>query len=241
MPDPREPDPAGAPMTPQDAMARMASVTSHTRGLRVRTEGLTLIVWAMCIAASYLTIVVPILAGGHFEPGGPGDRGFNSTNNSTSPNRFADHGPPPSTAFFAWRAAPLAWYVAAIVVTAAVWRSASLSFQTGMTTPRLVAVLVGWSLLFVLTVFTLSYIEKTNPRSWHLLAWALVLALFAILNPLRFTSHSRWAGGAVAAVVLATAAYAYVADLGPRDTSFLSGIAFGVPGLIAGLYLMLRG
>lgn len=237
-------EPAGAAgMSAEDALRKMAAVTANTRGLRVRTEGLTLVVFAICMMASYLTIVVHILFGG--DTGGrPGFDGFNGTFNGTfdgrGPGGPRSHGPPP-TAFFLSAYAPLAWYVIAVVVTLAIWRSASLSFQTGVTTPRLLATFVGWMLIFVTVVVLLAYVEGGSPRSWHLLAWGVVIGLFAALNPLRFTTPGRVAAAVMGASALLTAAYAFAADLGPRDTGFLSGVALGVPGLVAGLWLMFRG
>jgi hypothetical protein len=236
-------------MSAEDAMRKMAAVTSNTRGLRVRTEGLTLVVFAICMMASYLTIVVPILFGGEApRPDFDGNATFNRTFNDTFNGTFEggrggggrSHGPPP-TAFFLSAYAPLAWYVIAVVVTIAIWRSASLSFQTGVSTPRLLGVLVGWMLIFVTVVVLLAYVEGGSPRSWHLLAWGVVIGLFAALNPLRFTTPGRVAAAVVGASALLTAAYAYAVDLGPRDLGFLSGVALGVPGLVAGLWLMFRG
>lgn len=235
----RDGDDARRAMTPEDALARMASVTASTRGLRTRTEGLTFVIWGICMAASYLTIAVPILIG--LGAGGPDPDGFNRGLNDT----FGGHGPrsghrPGGTEFFASRFAPLAWYLIAVVVTTAIWRSASLSFHTGVTTPRLVAVLVGWMLIFLATTVLLTYIEGGRPRSWHLVGWGLVIGLFAASNPLRFTRESRVAATVVAAVVLLTAAYAYFSQFDPRDTSFLSGVGLGAPLLLTGLYLMFR-
>lgn len=229
MTDPTREAPAGeasaAALSPEDALRTMARVTANTAALRVRTEGLTIVLWGIVMAASYLTIVVPILGGmGGPGPGGPGPRG-----------------PPPSTSFFAQRYAPLAWYAVGFLVTLAIWRSASLSFQTGLTTPRLVATFAAWLALFLATVVLLTYVNGGNPRSWHLFGWAIVLGLLAALNPLRFTKRSRVAIGVVAASALATGAYAQLADLPGRDVGFLSGVALGVPALIAGLALMLRG
>lgn len=241
----RPPAPAlGDSMPPEEALAKMANVTHLTGGLRVRMEGMTLVIWAISMAASYLTIAVPILggrAGGRgFPRGGSAANGtFNGTfNGSFSRGDF--HGPPP-TEFFNAAWAPLVWFVIAAVVTVVLWRSMSLTFQTGVSTPRLVSVLIGWLLIFVFASVVLTYVEGGNPRAWHLIAWALVTGLFASLNPLRFSRRSRWAVGAVAVVIAVSSVYALVADLGPRDTSFLSGLVIGLPMLIAGLSVMLTG
>lgn len=211
-------------MTPEDALRRMASVTSMTKGLRVRIEGLTIVIFALCIMASYLTIVVPILFGGAPAPGprGPGGR-------------------PPPTSFFLSAYAPLVWYVVAVAITIGLWRMMSLSFQTGVSTPRLVGVFVAWLLIFVAAIVLLGFIEAGNPREWHLLAWALVVGLFAGVNPLRFSNPARIATGIMAASALATFAYAWTADLTGRDVGFLTGVALGLPGLVTGLWLMYRG
>jgi len=234
MPDPTDPD----AMTPEDAMSRMASITSMTSGLRVRTEGLTLVVWALCLAASYLTIAVPILNGG----GPPGEH-FNGTANGSFNGTFERHGPrdPPSTLFFLSRFAPLIWFVIATVVTIAIWRSASLSFRTGMSTPRIVGVLVGWLALFVVATIVLTYSENGRPQASHIAAWTVVAGLFAALNPLRFTRKGRLAVAGVTLALAVASLYAYFAHLGPRDASFLSGVGLGLPTLVAGLYLMFRG
>lgn len=224
-----------ASMTPEDALRTMASVTSHTKGLRVRTEGLTIVIFAICMMASYLTILAPILMG---DASGPGPRpapDFNGTFGGRGPR-----GPPPSS-FFLNAYAPLAWYVVAVVVTLAIWRSASLSFQTDMSTPRLLGVFVAWMLIFVTVVVLLTLVQGGNPRSWHLIAWGVVIGLFAALNPLRFTKHARVVTGVMAGIALATALYAFAADLGGREVGSLSGLALGVPGLVGGLWLMFRG
>lgn len=215
-----------ATMTPEDAMRRMASVTSMTQGLRVRTEGLTIVIFAICMMASYLTILAPILAGGGGGGPGPGPGGG---------------GPrPPPTAFFLSRFAPLVWYAIAALTTFGIWRGAALSFQTGLSSGRLLAVFVGWLLVFAALVTLLGFVEG-SPREWHLLAWGVVIGLFATLNPLRFTKQGRVATGAIAVVALLAAAYAFTADLGGRDIGFLTGVAIGLPGLVGGLWLMYRG
>lgn len=221
MSDPRD----ESAMTPEDALRRMASVTSMTQGLRVRVEGLTIVIFALCILASYLTIVVPILFGG----APPGPRG-------PGPG-----GRPPPTSFFLSAYAPLVWYVIAVAITVGVWRMMSLSFQTGMSTPRLLGVFVAWLLIFVAAIVLLGFIEAGNPREWHLLAWALVIGLFAAVNPLRFSKPARVAAGVMALSALATFVYAWGADLGGRDVGFLTGAALGLPGLVTGLWLMYRG
>lgn len=227
-------------MTPEDAMRTMASVTSMTSGLRVRVEGLTIVIFSLCILASYLTIVVPILVGF----GGPPDPSrFNGTFNGTFNDTFrGDHprGPPP-TAFFLSRYAPLVWYLIAVVTTIGLWRMMSLNFQTGMTTPRLLAVFVGWLAIFVTVTVLLAFIEAGNPRSWHILAWAIVTGLFAAANPLRFSTHARIATAVIAASALLTFLYAWMNPLGGRDIGFLTGVALGLPGLVTGLWLMYRG
>lgn len=218
-------------MTPEDAMRTMASVTSMTRGLRVRVEGLTIVIFSLCILASYLTIVVPILFGGPPDP-----------SRLNGNNTFADgHPGSPPTAFFLSRYAPLAWYLIAVVTTVGLWRMMSLSFHTGMTTPRLLAVFVGWLAIFVSVTVLLAFIEAGNPRAWHLLAWAIVTALFAAANPLRFSQHARVATAIIAASALLAFVYALTNPLGRRDVGFLTGVALGLPGLVAGLWLMYRG
>lgn len=230
-----------APMRPEEALQKLEAITSRTGGLRTRTEGLTLVIWAICIAASYLTIAVPIV-GGRLRGGG-GRFPFNESLNASFNNSTFGGGPrgPPPTEFFYSAFAPILWFVIAVVVTFAIWRSVSIGFQTGMTTPRLVATFVGWVVVFGVTIVALTYVEGGNPRGWHLVGWAIVMALFVALNPLRFAQRSRWAMGAVTVVVALAAIYALVANLDARDTSFLSGLVIGLPMLLAGLYVMLTG
>lgn len=211
-------------MTPEMALARMAAVTTHTRSLRVRTEGLTIAVWGLIMAASYLTIVIPIV-GGLLPPRGPGE----------------PSGPPPEMVFLATRLAPLAWFAVGVLFTTAIWKSASLTFQTGLSTPHLVGVFIGWLALFALTVLVLVFAAAENPRSWHLVGWGVVIGLLALLNPLRFTSASRTAIALVAATALLTGVYAQAVDLPARDVGVLAGIALGAPALATGLTLMIRG
>lgn len=217
-------------MSPEDALARMASVTASARGLRTRTEGLTLAIWAICLAASYLTLVVPLFFGGRpeFERG-------NLTGNFTAGSR------PEHTRFVFAPLAPLAWYLVALVMTIGVWRGASLSFQTGFTTPYLVMVMVGWLVVFLASAVVLAFIEGGNPRAEHILAWGVVVGLFAAFNPLRFTPRGRWAAGLSAFVILAVGVFALLAHWDPRDISILSGLGLGGPLLLAGLYLMFVG
>jgi hypothetical protein len=228
-------------MPPEEALSRMANVTQMIGGLRVRMEGLTLVIWAICMAASYLTIAVPIVGGrapGRRPPfNGTFNGSFNGTFNGTGPG---PRGPPP-TEFFNSAFAPLVWFAIAAVVTIVLWRAMSLSLQTGVSTPRLVLVLFGWLIIFVVVTVLLTFVEGGNPRAWHLTAWALVLGLFAALNPLRFSKRSRWAVAVVVLVVAASSVYALTADLDPRDTTFLSGLVIGLPTLLAGLYVMLTG
>ena len=228
-------------MTLEDAMRTMASVTGMTRGLRVRVEGLTLVIFALCIMASYLTIVVPILFSGG--GGAPDPSRFNGTFNGTVNSTFAGGRPPgsPPTAFFLSRYAPLVWYLIAVVTTVGLWRMMSLNFQTEMTTPRLVAVFVSWLAIFVTVTVLLAFLEAGNPRAWHLLAWAIVTGLFAAANPLRFSTQARVATAIIAASALSTFLYAVANDLGRRDIGFLTGVALGLPGLVTGLWLMYRG
>jgi len=236
VPDPSEPAMPGPGMSTEEALGRIAGITEKTHALRVRTEGLTIALWAICLAASYLTIVVPLFFGRAPDFDGR-EFGRNLSGNFTG--NFT--GRPPRDFLFFNPFAPIAWFLVAMVMTIGVWRSASLSFQTGITTPRLVLVLVGWLALLVATTVTLSFLERSNPRAWHLVAWGAVVLLFALLNPLRFTRKSRWAVGAAAAATLLASAYALAASLDPRETGFLSGLALGVPLLLAGLWLMFFG
>lgn len=236
--------PDGAPrsdasMTPEEAVRTMASVTSMTKGLRVRTEGLTIVIFAICMLASYLTLLAPILfAGGD---GGPGPRGGFDFNNSTfNGTDFRDRPRPPPTQFFLSQYAPLVWYIIAAVTTIGIWRGASLSFQTGFSTPRIVAVFVGWLIVFAVLITILAG-NRTTLHAWHLIAWGVVIGLFATLNPLRFTRPGRVAAGSMAIVALLAAVYAFTAALPARDIGFLTGVALGLPGLIGGLWLLYRG
>lgn len=217
---------ANATLTPEDALRRVATVTANTRTLRIRTEGLTIAIWGLVLAASYLTLIVPLLGGGPGPDGG-----------------IFGGGPrhPPATRFFASRLAPAIWYAIGAILTIAVWRSASLSFQTGITTPRLVAVFAAWMLIFLATIVLVAYVQGGNPRGWHLYGWAVVLGLFAAFNPLRFTADGRLAVAIVAIAALATGIYAQVAGLRGGDVGFLSGIALGAPAIITGTTLMFRG
>lgn len=238
VPDPRDqPAMPGPAMSTEEALGRIAGITEKTHALRVRTEGLTIALWAICLAASYLTIVVPLFFGR--PPEAEAGREFARNLSGNFSGNFT--GRPPRDFFFFNPFAPLAWFLIAMVMTIGVWRSASLSFQTGLTTPRLVLVLVGWLALFLATALTLSFLERSNPRAWHLVAWGAVVLLFAILNPLRFTRRSRWAVGIASAVTLLAGAYALAAGLDPRETGFLSGLSLGLPLLLAGLYLMFFG
>lgn len=243
----------GSPMSAEDAMRTMANVTALTGGLRVRTEGLTIIIFAICMMASYLTLLVPILFAG--SGGGGGDfaqrfnesanRSFNGSFNGTfngtrAPSGWGGGRPPP-TAFFLSHYAPLLWYAIAVLVTTGIWRSAALSFQHGLSTPRLVATFIGWLAIFASFVFVLTYLQGGAPRSWHLIAWALVIGLFAMVDPLRFSKQGRMGAGVMAGCLLLTAVYAHTAGLGGRDIGFLSGVALGIPGLAVGLWLLFRG
>lgn len=233
----QERDEPARPMSAEDAMRTMATVTAHTRGLRVRTEGLTLVIFALCIMASYVNLAAPILGAGP-GPDGPLHDGPDPTSNDTGPRPM--HRPPP-TMFFLSRFAPLAWYAIAVVVTLAIWRSASLSFHTGLSTPRLLGVFVGWLGLFAGTLYVLAFLQGGDPRGWHLVAWGVVLGLFALLDPLRFQRPSRVVVGVMAVTAIAVALYAFAVDLRGHDVGFLSGLALGVPGLAGGLWLMYRG
>lgn len=237
VPDPREqPAMPGPAMSTEEALGRIAGITEKTHALRVRTEGLTIALWAICLAASYLTIVVPLFFGrGPDLDAGRFPRNFsgNFTGNFT--------GRPPRDFLFFNPFAPLAWFLIAMVMTIGVWRSASLSFNTGLSTPRVAFVLVAWLALFLAAAFTLGYLERGNPRAWHLVAWGAVVLVFALLNPLRFTRKGRWAVGAASLVTLLAGAYALVASLDPRETGFLSGLSLGLPLLLAGLWLMFFG
>jgi hypothetical protein len=234
VPPAKDPAMPGPSMSTEEALGRIAGITEKTHALRVRTEGLTLALWAVCMAASYLTIVVPLFVGR------PPD--FEQARRNFSGNFSGNFtGRPPRDFLFFNPFAPLAWFLIASVMTVGVWRSASLSFQTGITTPRLVAVLVSWLVLLLVTTVTLSYIQRNNLRGWHLLAWAVVLVLFALLNPLRFTRKSRVAVGVASLVTLAASVYALSAGLDPRELGFFSGLALGVPLLLSGLYLMFFG
>lgn len=229
------PAPENGPMQPSEALAAMANVTRLTGALRLRLEGLTLVIWGLCMSAAYLTLAVPILGGGR-RGGEPFPRP--PPGNGTLEGHLA--GPPP-TAFFFNALAPLVWFALAAIITIVLWRTMSISFQTGVTTPRILGTMVAWLLTFVVVSVLLTYVEGGNPRAWHLLVWALVMGLFALLNPLRFGARSRWAGAAVAGVMLVAGAYALVANLDGRDTTFLTGLATGLPMLVAGLYLMVKG
>lgn len=232
-----------ATMTPEEAMRKMAHVTANTRALRIRTEGLTLVVWAIIMAAAYLTIVGPIGfggGGGEFRP--PPNGAFNATfgNRTFDPSRFGGPGGPGRSIFLS-RFAPVVWYGIGAVVTAGIWRSASLSFQTGVSTRRILLVFGGWIAVFLAATVYLTYFEASAPRSWHLVAWGSVFGLFAVTNPLRFSGQGRMVAGVMAASALAFFLYAHFAGLGPRDTGYLTALALSVPGLAGGLWLLFRG
>lgn len=237
------PEPDADAFSPQDALARMAAVTHHNKGLRVRTEGITILLFAVCIMASYLTIAVPFLGGGGH--GGGGDHGaFDRldpvANGSFNATARPERGPPP-TQFFLSAYAPLAWYVVAALGTIGIWRSAAVSFPTGFSTPKLVALMVGWIALFVAMTVTLAFVRSSDPQAWHLIAWAVVLALFVAFNPMAFTPKGRAAVGVMALLAAAGAAYGFLANLDGRDLSFLTGMALGLPGVVAGLWLLYQG
>lgn len=216
MPDEPDRGTADAAMSTEEALNRMAEVTELTRGLRTRTEGLTLVLWGICMAASYLTLGAPFLYGG------PRHR-------------------PDEHMFLITRAAPLVWFLIALVTTLGLWRSAALSIKTGLTTPKLLTFFLGWIGLFIVTTVAFTFIEGGSPRAWHLAGWGIVIGLFALLNPLGFTPQGRVASGIAGLVILTLAGYGYAAGLFGPQGQLLTGAGLGAPLLAAGLYLLFRG
>jgi hypothetical protein len=101
--------------------------------------------------------------------------------------------------------------------------------------------MVGWLVVFLVSAIVLAFVEGGNPRAEHILAWGVVVGLFAATNPLRFTPRGRWAAGISAFVIFAIGVFALLAHWDIRDISILSGIGLGGPLLLAGLYLMFVG
>ncbi|MHB8584969.1 MAG: hypothetical protein ACYDDF_03935 [Thermoplasmatota archaeon] len=231
LPDDDEDAPA---MTTRDALVRIATTTEHVQGLRIRTEGLTLFIFSVCVLASYLTITAPLIYA--FSPG----KNLIFISNGQGNFSSGGHSIPFALQVMAVYG-PLLWYVIAVAGIIGVWRGAALSFHTGISTPRLLTVFVGWLVAFAIFTVLAVYVDASNPRPWHLDAWTLILGLFAILNPLRFTSQGRAVAAGMTGVALITALYASLNDFPGVVVGFLAGGAVGIPGLIGGLWLIYGG
>jgi hypothetical protein len=202
-------------MSTEEALDRIERITEKTQPLRVRTEGLTFVIWGICVAASYLTTGASLALGARRD---------------VSP-----------LGFFVGDLFPLFWFVVALLTTIGLWRSAALGFQPGLPTPRIVLFFAGWLVLVFATIVVLTYLEANHPQPWHIVGWAVLMALFAVFDPLRFTAKGRWAAAFVAVVALAAAAYGFASPLHRAETSLLTGLGLGIPMLAAGLVLLYRG
>jgi hypothetical protein len=193
------------------ALRNISTATDLTASLRARTEGLTWVLWGFAAAGQYATFA---LNGG----------------SETGP-RAAPGGP----------VLVLAWSLAALLATVGLWRSAALSFTTGMMTRRTTFFFVGWLVLFVAVALAFSLAGGASRADATVAAWGVLLLSFAAFDPLRFTAGGRWVAAAAGLAGLAAALAIWRLALAGAGSLLLAGCALGGALLAGGLVMLFRG
>jgi hypothetical protein len=193
------------------ALRNISTATDLTASLRSRTEGLTWVLWGFAAMGQYVTFA---LNGG-----------------SEAASRAVPGAP----------ALVLAWSLAALLATVGLWRSAALSFTTGMSTRRTTAFFVAWLALFFVFALAFSLVGGTSRADATVAAWGILLVGFALFDPLRFTGGGRWvaAAGGVLGLLAALAIWRFA--LAGAAALLLSGAALGGALMAGGLVMLFRG
>lgn len=203
-------------MSAREALASLGEVSRRDDALKARVEGLTWVTWGFANAGLVLTSMA--LA--------PGDAAR----------------PPP------WQASPLAvlfafgWVVAGVLASVGLWRSAALSFRTGMTWRRGALFFLVWPLLTALLTFVaIPLVGWENGVLAKTMAIGLLLLGFAWLDPLGFTPRGRASALTLGFVGVFGAAGGLAFGVGAEEAMLLVAAVLGAAWVIVGLFAVFRG
>lgn len=194
----------------EEALASIAGVAQLRSSLRSRFEGMTWILWGLVAALQSMT--------------------WGFIEQASASASMADRH---ATAIVAHL-----WVAVGIAASIGVWRAAAVSFDPGVSRARALAFFVGWPALFAAVSYLVSGWGGGAFR--FAIVTGVLLALFALVDPVRYTPRGRWTAAALAVAAFAIAAV--VVPYGESGHWFaIAGTLIGLTWVGAGLDALYRG
>lgn len=205
-------DPAApSPFTPADALKEIAGVTGKQASLRSRIEGMTWVLWGLVVALQAMTL-----------------------------GALADAAPAATFAERHFEAlASHAWVLVAVVASVGIWRAAAVNFDPCISRKRALAFFIGWPVLFAIASYAVAGFGGGAFR--FAVVSAVLLAAFALVNPVRYTPRGRVTAGALAVAAAGVAAVVWLYGEPGYAWFALTGTAIGLSWVFGGLYALYRG
>jgi len=203
------------PLSPPDALRGLAEIANRDDALKARTEGLTWVLWGFVnlgVAMTYLALLP--------------EEAFLGAPDLASP------------AVLLVGLYPLT----GILATVGLWRSAALSFPTGMSFRR--GLLFFTAFLVIVTVLSLGFLPFVGWEQGVLgksVAVGLFLLGFGALNPLGFTRSGRGSAFALGAIALLGGAAGLAAGLTGTASVLLATGTLGWAWVAVGLWALYHG
>jgi hypothetical protein len=199
-------------LSPQQALQEIAGVAGKQVSLRSRLEGMAWILWGLVAALQSIT--------------------FAFTQAVDLPEGRA-------AAHLVGLGSHL-WIFLGIAASVGIWRAAAVDFDPGVSRHRGLAFFIAWPALFTLAILVVTLLGGAAAFAFAAVT-TLLLTLFALANPVRFTTRGRWTAVVLALVSALVTVGAWVhGDTGPVGDAVV-GSLIGLSWVLAGLHALYQG
>lgn len=198
-------------LTPEAALERISGVAAIQTSLRGRFEGITWVLWGMVVALQAMTLGAVV----------------------ESP--WVDAGP----LFHLTVLGTHLWVVVGIAASVGVWRAAAVSFDPGVSRRRALAFFVAWPLL--IHAFSYLVTQFSGGAAAFAFVVAGLLAVFAAVNPVRFTPRGRWTAALLAVVATLIGVAVFTTGASGLNSYAGAGAGIGLSWIVAGLIALYQG
>lgn len=131
------------------------------------------------------------------------------------------------------------WILVGILASVGVWRAAAVNFEPDVSRRRA----LGFFIALPATLHLLSYLlsQATHGVATFSLVAACLLGLFALLNPVRFTTSGRTTAAVLATIAAGVGAILIATESTGDQWYAIAGTAIGLSWIIAGMIALYQG